>query len=108
MPKEKTIQSEVSGYISTLFRNHFGKGPTGVYITIQRPFVAIQFRGFLALMERLQIKQKEIKRVLETRDLMMAELKPEIIQGLREVTGIEINELYVDWISQKKPAQSSV
>ena len=97
MAKEKTVQSEVSGFISTLLRKHFGKGPTSVYVTINRPFITIHFRGFLAPMERLLLKQDEGKRVLETRDLMMLDLKTEIIQGLREVAGLEVNELYADW-----------
>lgn len=97
LSKEKSIQSEISGFISTVLRKHFGKGPSGVFVTVNYPFIAIQIRGFLAPMERLQIKQQEMKRVLETRNLMMAELKPEIIEGLREVAQLEVNELYADW-----------
>lgn len=95
--KDTMIQSEISGYISTLLRKHFGKGPSGVFVIVNHPFIAIQIRGFLAPMERLQIKQQEMKRVLETRDLMMMDLKLEIMEGLREVAQLEVNELYADW-----------
>lgn len=97
MTKEKTVQAEVSGYISTLLRKHFGKGPTSVYVTLNHPFITIHLRGFLAPMERILVKQGELKRVLETRDLMMLDLKAEIIQGLKEVAELEVNELYADW-----------
>lgn len=97
MAKEKTLESEISGYISTVLRKHFGKGPTSVYVTVKHPFITVHFRGFLAPMEKLQIKQEESKRVLATRDMIMLDLKPEIIQGLREVASIELKELYADW-----------
>ncbi|WP_033541154.1 Na-translocating system protein MpsC family protein [Planococcus sp. CAU13] len=97
MAKEKSLESEVGGYISTVLRTHFGKGPTSVYVTFRHPFITIYFRGFLAPMEKLQVKQGESTRVLATRDLMMLDLNPEISQGLREVAGLEIKELYADW-----------
>lgn len=102
MSKEKTIQTEISGYISTVLRQHFGKGPSSVYVTISNPFITIHLRRFLAPMERLQVKQRQVKRVLETRDLMMMDLKPEIIQGLKEVAGLEVTELYADWNLEKE------
>ncbi|TWT14306.1 DUF2294 domain-containing protein [Planomicrobium sp. CPCC 101079] len=97
MTKEQTAQGEIGSYISGVFRKYFGKGPTSVYVTINRPFITIHFRGFLAPMERIQVKQKETKRVLETRDLMMTDLKPEIMQGLKEVAALEVKEMYADW-----------
>lgn len=102
MAKERTIQAEIGGYISTVLRKYFGKGPTSVYVTVNRPFITIHFRGFLAPMEHLQLKQKEVQRVLETRDMLMAELKPEIIQGLQEVAALEVKELYADWNLEKE------
>ncbi|MGI2328972.1 DUF2294 domain-containing protein [Planococcus sp. YIM B11945] len=97
MSKEKTVQAEIGGYISGVFRKHFGKGPTSVYVTINRSFVTVHFRGLLAPPERLLVKQNELKRVLETRDLMMVDLKQEIIEGIKEVAAVEVKELYADW-----------
>ena len=51
MTKEKTVQVEVSGYISTLLRKYFGKGPASVYITLNHPFITFHLRSFLAPME---------------------------------------------------------
>ncbi|MBZ5203072.1 DUF2294 family protein [Planomicrobium chinense] len=97
MPGEKNTSSEVSGYMSNLLRKHFGKGPTSVYVTIRRPYIAIHFRGFLSPMEAILLKQNEWKRVLETRDLLMNELKPQIQTELLKLAGLDFAELYADW-----------
>lgn len=97
MTKEKTVQSEIGGYISGLLRNHFGKGPTSVYVTVKRPFILIHLRGFIAPMETVLLKKKDWKRVLETRDLLINELKSEIEENLRSIADLNIRELYADW-----------
>ena len=102
MSKEKTIEAEIGGYISTMLRRHFGKGPTSVYVTINRPFITIHFRGFLSPMEANLIKQNETKRVLETRDILMNDLRVEIIQGLKQIDHLEVKELYADWNLEKE------
>lgn len=97
MPKERTVQTEISGFISTLMRQHFGKGPTSVYVTMKRPFITIHFRGFNSPMEKVLLKQNEWKRVLETRDLLMNNLKPLITEELLAITGLEFKHMYADW-----------
>ena len=96
MAKEKTVQAEIGGYISTMLSTHFGKGPTSFYVTISQPFITIHLRGFMTPMERALVKQKEWTWVLETRDILMNSLKVEIIQGLKRVHHLEIKELYAD------------
>lgn len=102
MPKEKTMQSEIGGYLSTLLRTHFGKGPTSAYVTIARPFIAVHLRGFLAPTERILVEQKQFKRVLETRDLLMNELKQEIKLNLWEIAELDAKEVYADWHLEQK------
>ncbi|WP_282019580.1 DUF2294 domain-containing protein [Planomicrobium okeanokoites] len=97
MASEKTVQSEISGYISTLLRDHFGKGPTSVYVTIRKPFIVIHFRGFIAPMEAVLLKQKEWKRVLETRDLLINELEEDIKKNLWRMGQLDISEFHADW-----------
>ena len=97
MSKEKTIQSEIGGYISTLLRSHFGKGPTSVFVTIKKPYIIIHLRGFIAPMETVLLKKKEWKRVLETRDLLIDELKSEIEENIRRIANLDIREFYADW-----------
>jgi len=97
MQEERSVQSEVSGYISNLLRQHFGKGPTSVYVTIKRPYITIHFRGFVSPMEKILLDQDEWKRVLETRDFMFNALKPEILSELLNFTQLKFTELYADW-----------
>lgn len=57
MKSGKSVESEISGYISTLLRQNFGKGPTSVYVTLSGPFMTIHFRGFIAPMEKILLKK---------------------------------------------------
>ncbi|KYG58701.1 DUF2294 domain-containing protein [Planococcus maritimus] len=97
MQEARPIQSEVSGYISNLLRQHFGKGPASVYVTIKRPYITIHFRGFVSPMEQILLDQEEDIRVLETRNFMFNALKTEILQELLNITQLNFTELYVDW-----------
>lgn len=97
MSKEKTVQSEIGGYISMLLRKHFGKGPTSVYVSIKKPYIVIHFRGFVAPMEAVLLKQNEWKRVLETRDLLFHELKDDISANIWRLAKMKISEFYADW-----------
>lgn len=97
MPKERSIETEVGGFISTLLRKHFGKGPTSIYVTVNPPYISIHFRGFSTTMEKILLKQDEWKRVLETRNLLVDELKPIIRQQLKELGGWTIEKFYVEW-----------
>lgn len=97
MVKEKTLQSEISSYLSNLLRGYFGKGPTSVYVTIAEPFFTIHFRGFLSSMERVLMNQNEHQRILETRDLMMNDIQEEIALELSKFLKNDVKELYTDW-----------
>lgn len=102
MAQERTIQNEVSSFISSFFRQHFGKGPTSVYVTFEFPFIVIHLRGFLTPMEENLMNQNESKRVMGTRLLMMGDMEKEIVRNLKDITGIEIKELYADWDIEAK------
>lgn len=102
MTSERSIHLEISGYISALLRTHFGKGPTSVYATVKPPFITIHIRGFIAPMEVVLLKQGESKRVMKTRDVLMNELMPEIIQKLGEIAELDVKELYSDWDLNKE------
>lgn len=97
MHEARPIQSEVSGYISNLLRQHFGKGPASVHVTIKKPYITIHFRGFVSPMEKILLDQEEDRRVLETRNFMFNALKPEILDSLLKITRLEFKELYADW-----------
>ena len=94
---KQSIQSEMSSYIGKLLRDHFGKGPSSVFVSIEGEFLTIYLKDFLAPMERVLVGQKNDKKVDETRDLMMRELIPDIKATLRADTGINVDTLYYDW-----------
>jgi len=94
---ETEIYSEMVSYVGKLLRDHFGKGPTSIYITLKKPFITIYLREFVAPMERVLIERNETKRVEETRDLMMEELLPNMKQTLCEIAQVEIDQLYYNW-----------
>lgn len=102
MKKEKTTESEVSGYISGLFRTHFGKGPASVFVAIRKPFVVIHLREFLAPTEKVLMSQKESVRVQEIRGLLMRDLKEQIKLDLLKSAELEIKEIHEDWNLENK------
>ncbi|MFD1861657.1 DUF2294 domain-containing protein [Planococcus chinensis] len=97
MPKERMIEKEVGSYISTLLRDYFGKGPSSVYVTANPPYITIQLRGFLAPTEKFLLRQKEIRRILETRDLLMKDLKEQIAGELSGIGEFSVGDMYTDW-----------
>ena len=97
MPQEKTVESIISGFTATILREHFGKGPSSVYVTIYKSFVCIQLRDFLAPMERILLDQNEKNRILKTRDLLMIELMAEFKKNFWKEADLDVVELYADW-----------
>ena len=94
MKKDKTIEAEVSGYISGLLRTHFGKGPRSVFVAIRRPFVIIHLREFLAPTEKVLMIQHEVKRVQEIRDLLMVDLDSRINMDLLKSVELDIKDIF--------------
>ena len=97
MPQEKTVESIISGFTATILREHYGKGPTSVHVTIYKSFVCLQVRDFLAPMERILMDQNEKNRVLKTRDLLMIELTGEFKKNFWKEADLDVVELYADW-----------
>lgn len=97
MTQEKTVESIISGFTASILREHFGKGPSSVYVTIYKSFVCIQIRDFLAPMERILLDQNEKNRVLKTRDLLMVELMAEFKRNFWKQADLDVMELYADW-----------
>ncbi|TWT06370.1 DUF2294 family protein [Planococcus sp. CPCC 101016] len=97
MKREKTIEAEISGYISGLLRAHFGKGPTSVYVAVREPFIVIHLREFLSPTEKVLMKQNETVRVQVIRDLLMNDLNEQIKLDLLKSLELDVKEIYADW-----------
>ncbi|TWT27419.1 DUF2294 domain-containing protein [Planomicrobium sp. CPCC 101110] len=97
MPQEKTIQTEIGGFVSTLMREHFGKGPTSIFVSIIYPFIAIHLRGCLTATEKILLKRNEVNHVYKISDLIMEEMIAEIKLVLSELAECDVKEVYADW-----------
>ncbi|CAM5789971.1 MULTISPECIES: DUF2294 domain-containing protein [Brevibacillus] len=94
---ETNVQRDLSSYIGRVLRDHFGKGPESVFVTLGHTFITCYLRNFLSPMERVLLEQDQIVTILQTRDLLMKNLLPEITAYLKIATGVEIREVYYDW-----------
>lgn len=104
MQNSKTMQSEIGGYVSTVVREHFGKGPTSVFVIVKPPFVIVHLRGFLSPTEKILLQKNEFKRVMEIRQLLIEELKPDICDAFSRSSGHKVEEIYADWHLEKQTA----
>jgi uncharacterized protein YbcI len=95
---------ELSSYISKILRDHFGKGPESVYVSLGKTFIIFYIRNFLSPTEKVLMNQKQEETVQQTRDLVMLTLIPEIKAYIKIVTGMEIREFYYDWGLHNKSA----
>ncbi|WP_022795206.1 Na-translocating system protein MpsC family protein [Marinococcus halotolerans] len=102
MEETQAVQGEMAGYIGKLIRNHFGKGPTSVYVSLEHPFLVIRLRDFLASMESILVAQGEYQRVEDTRGLIFKQLQGEMRARLETIAGITIQEMYFDWDLQQQ------
>jgi uncharacterized protein YbcI len=96
--------AEISNYISKMLRDHFGKGPEAVYVSIGYTFITIYIRNFISPVEKVLLKQKKEKTIEETRDAIMASIIPEIKTYVLFKTGMDIREFYFDWNLHNKSA----
>ncbi|MCM3568028.1 Na-translocating system protein MpsC family protein [Neobacillus mesonae] len=90
-------QQEVSSYIGKLLRDNFGKGPESVYVSINNSIITMYLRNFITPMENVLMARDEEKTVMQTRDMLMQSLIPEIKAYVKIVTGLDIKEFYYDW-----------
>ncbi|MGI2327997.1 DUF2294 domain-containing protein [Planococcus sp. YIM B11945] len=102
MPKEKTVQSDIGGYIANLMRENFGKGPSSVFVSITPNFISIYLRGCLTPAEKILLKQNQSQLVSKIRDLLMVEFVSEIKIGIWKLAELDVKEIYADWNFDKE------
>ncbi|MBA2939909.1 DUF2294 family protein [Paenibacillus sp. CGMCC 1.16610] len=94
---EKQMHNELTGHVGRLLREAFGKGPESIFVSINRPFAVIYLRSFLSATEKILLQQDKVFSILNTRDLVMKSLIPEIKAYLLLLTDMQIREFYYDW-----------
>ena len=91
------LEKEIGGYIGSLLRENFGRGPGNVFCNFSSPFVTVYITNFLSPMEKSLIGNRQSVYVQKTRDLMMETLEDEIKNYIEANTQEKVNEFYYDW-----------
>lgn len=98
----QSFQQIIASYTGKLLRDHFGKGPESVVVSIGCTFITIHLRNFLTPAEKILLDQQQEELVFETRDKLMMSVIPGILQYLQDVNGVRTDECYCDWdLAQK-------
>lgn len=87
----------IASFTGKVFREHFGKGPESVVVSISHKFTTIYLRNFLINSERVLLEQNHESIIRQIRDQIMQRVIPEITSYLKLVLGIEPEKLYYDW-----------
>lgn len=90
-------QKQLGSYLGKLLRDHFGKGPESVYVSIDPHCIVMHIRKFLSPMEQVIMGQRNQEAVEELRETMMEQILPEVKHYLSRIADIEGWEFYFDW-----------
>lgn len=93
----QSFQQIIASYTGKLLRDHFGKGPESVVVSIGHTSITIHLRNFLTPAERILLEQQQEELVITTRDKIMLAVTPELLQYLQDVLGVHAEECYYDW-----------
>ncbi|GAE37053.1 Na-translocating system protein MpsC family protein [Halalkalibacter akibai] len=94
---EKELQQEVGGYIGRMLREHFGKGPESVFVSVGYTFMTVYLRNFITPAERILMEQDQVMDILQIRAKLMKSLMPECKAYMEIITKRKIREVYYDW-----------
>lgn len=104
MPKEQTDRKTYEQFVLSLLSKHLDDTIASVKVAVEPPFILIYLTDFLLPTEENLLKQNEMKRLLETRDVLMEGLKADMKVELGKVAKQNIVEIYADWHLEKKSA----
>ncbi len=90
-------QQAIASYMAKLLRDHFGKGPESVAVSVSDCYIVMYFRNFLTPSERVLLEQDQINIIDHIREKLMLALMPELYGYIEVVTGIKVREFYYDW-----------
>ncbi len=98
----RTMESSIASAAGKLLRDHFGKGPGSLFVTVEKPFITIYLKNFLAPMENVLLEQNNALKVQETRDLLMSKIKPDLQVLLSAETNHSVGTIRYDWNLEKR------
>ena len=102
------IQQLIASYTGRLLREHFGKGPESVLVSMGGYYVTIYLRKFLTPSERILLEQDLPVMVYQLRNRLMETAVPAIAAYIESVTGIRPEEVYYDWALQQQSGMITV
>lgn len=94
---KQQLLTTIGSYVSKLLRDHFGKGPESVFVSLGSTYFTIYIRNFLSPMEKVLLEQDQEMVLLQLRQKIMAKLLPELRTFILLTTGREVAEVYYDW-----------
>ncbi|SDW19613.1 Uncharacterized protein YbcI [Marinococcus luteus] len=97
MEQQQTEAQMIAAYTGKALRDHFGKGPVNVHVSLKRPFVILYVKDFLMPMETILLKQNEEQHIVKSRACIMEEFCPGIQPDIEEMINGSIKEWYFDW-----------
>jgi uncharacterized protein YbcI len=97
-------QQLIASYIGKLLRDHFGKGPESVFVSIGGHAISIYLRNFITPSERVLLEQEQEHEMIihQMRDKLMQMMIPEISGYVETLTGTRPEEFYYDWNLKNK------
>ncbi|AFC33384.1 hypothetical protein PM3016_6778 [Paenibacillus mucilaginosus 3016] len=100
--KVNQYQQLIGSYTGKLLRDHFGKGPESISVSMGGHFVTMYLRNFLTPSERVLLEQDHEMIIHQMREKLTQMMIPEITSYIQLVTGVKPSEFYYDWALHNK------
>lgn len=94
--KQETVD-RIAGHVGKLLRNHFGKGPEVLNVSLDDRSIVLHLKNFMTPIEDALLAKKDEKTFRYTRELMMKALVPALETFVREDLHLRFMSLYYDW-----------
>jgi uncharacterized protein YbcI len=91
------FHQHIASFMGKLLRDHFGKGPESVFVTVVHTFITIYLRNFLTPSEKVLLEQNHDMILHQMREQLMQLMIPEISSYIQIMSGIKPTEIYYDW-----------
>ncbi|NMO94431.1 Na-translocating system protein MpsC family protein [Paenibacillus lemnae] len=91
------LQQLIASFTGKLLREHFGKGPESVLVSMGGQYITLYLRNFLTSSERMLVQQDHTMIVNQMREKLMQLVIPEVSGYIHSLTGCQPSEIYYDW-----------
>lgn len=87
----------IASYTGKVLREHFGKGPESVIVSISHTFTTIYLKSFLVASERVLLEENDERIVRQMRSRIMQRVIPELKSYIERVMGVSPESILYDW-----------